>query len=190
MDSTEISSAISCRLTIPAFIPVVRNPFELGQVQFFATKPSLHAISDPYFRSYDLKNADFWLFKEWEREFDDYVTNGNLPNLQFVRLPHDHFGDFTTAIDGVNTPDTQMADNDYAVGLLVEKVSKSPYKDNTLIFVIEDDAQDGGDHVDAHRSVAYIVGPYVKQGAVCQGRIIPSAWSVPSRISWAWSLWG
>jgi hypothetical protein len=59
-----------------------------------------------------------------------------------------------------------MADNDYAIGLLVEKVSKSPYRDSTLIFIIEDDAQDGGDHVDAHRSVAHIVGPYVKQGAV------------------------
>jgi hypothetical protein len=57
----------------------------------------------------------------------------------------------------VNTPDTQMADNDYAVGLLVEKVWNSPYKDNTLIFIIEDDA---------HRSIAYVVGPYVKQGAV------------------------
>lgn len=91
---------------------------------------------------------------------------GNLPNLQLVRFAHDHFGDFTSAIDGVNTPDKQMADNDYAVGLLVEKVAKSPYKDSTLIFVIEDDAQDGGDHVDAHRSVAYIVGPYVKREAV------------------------
>ena len=59
-----------------------------------------------------------------------------------------------------------MADNDYAVGLLVEKIATSPYKNNTLIFVIEDDAQNGGDHVDAHRSIAYLVGPYVKQGAV------------------------
>jgi hypothetical protein len=52
------------------------------------------------------------------------------------------------------------------VGLLVEKVANSPYRDNTLIFIIEDDAQNGGDHVDAHRSIAYIVGPYVKQGEV------------------------
>jgi YVTN family beta-propeller protein len=112
----------------PAFIPVVRHPFNLGRVQFFAAKPSLHHVSDPYFRGYDMKNADYWLFKEWEREFNAYVKNGNLPNLQLVRLPHDHFGDFATAIDGVNTPDTQMADNDYAVGLLVEKVSKSPIR--------------------------------------------------------------
>jgi YVTN family beta-propeller protein len=152
--------------TDPAYVPVVRNPFEAGIVQFFPTKPSLQTTSDPYFRGYDQTNADFWLFKEWEREFDAYAAHGNLPQLMFVRFPHDHFGNFATAIDGVNTPDTQMADNDYAVGLLVEKVSKSPYKDNTLIFIIEDDAQNGGDHVDAHRSIAYVVGPYVKQGAV------------------------
>jgi YVTN family beta-propeller protein len=150
----------------PAFIPVVRQPFAAGQVQFFPTKPALQGISDPYFRGYDQKNADFWLFKEWEREFDTYVRHGNLPALQLIRLPHDHFGDFKETIDDVNTPDTQMADNDYAVGLVVEKVAKSPYKDMTLIFIIEDDAQNGADHVDAHRSLAYIVGPYVQQGAV------------------------
>lgn len=150
----------------PASLPVVRNPFASGQVQFFPTKPSLQDISDLYFRGYDMKNADFWLLKEWEREFDEYVKHGTLPALQLVRFPHDHFGDFADAIDGVNTPDTQMADNDYAVGLLVEKVAKSPYKDTTLIFIVEDDAQNGGDHVHAHRSIAYVVGPYVKQRAV------------------------
>ncbi len=146
--------------------PLVRNPFKERIVQSFATKPALRNNTDPYFRGYDQSNSDFWLFKEWEREFDSYVANGNLPNLQFVRLPHDHFGNFTTAIDGVNTVETQMADNDYAIGLLVEKVARSPYKNNTLIFIIEDDAQGGPDHVDAHRSLGYVVGPYVKQGPV------------------------
>jgi YVTN family beta-propeller protein len=174
----------------PEFIRVVRNPFELGQVQFYPAKVSLRSVSDPYFRGFDQKNADFWLFKEWEREFDQDVKNGNLPTLQLVRFPHDHFGDFAAAIDDVNTPATQMADNDYAVGLLVEIVSKSPYKDSTLIFVIEDDAQDGGDHVDAHRSAAYIVGPYVRQGVV-----VSTAYNIVSMIrtsktSWAVSPWG
>ncbi|MDQ3258065.1 MAG: hypothetical protein M3R15_29980, partial [Acidobacteriota bacterium] len=146
--------------------PLVRNPFKERIVQSFATKPALRDNTDPYFRGYDQNNADFWLFKEWEREFDSYVANGNLPNLQFVRLPHDHFGNFTTAIDGVSTVETQMADNDYAIGLLVEKIARSPYKNNTLIFIIEDDAQGGPDHVDAHRSLGYVVGPYVKQGPV------------------------
>ncbi|MGH8614527.1 MAG: bifunctional YncE family protein/alkaline phosphatase family protein, partial [Gammaproteobacteria bacterium] len=150
----------------PLFIPLARSPFAEGIVQFIASNPSLHAISDPYFRGYDMKYPDYWRFKEWEREFDQYVANGNLPNLSLVRLPHDHFGEFETAIDGVNTVETQMADNDYALGLLVEKVANSPYNEDTLIFVIEDDAQDGPDHVDAHRSVGYVIGPYVKQGAL------------------------
>src|SRR6202030_3426432 len=83
-----------------------------------------------------------------------------------MRLHRDHTGNFSTAISGLTTPETQVADNDYAVGLVAQKIAASQYKGNTLIFVIEDDAQDGGDHVDAHRSIAFIVGPYVKQGAV------------------------
>jgi DNA-binding beta-propeller fold protein YncE len=66
----------------------------------------------------------------------------------------------------VNTPETQVADNDYAVGLLIQKIANSVYANNTLIFVIEDDAQDGGDHVDSHRSIAFVAGAYVKQGAL------------------------
>jgi hypothetical protein len=75
-------------------------------------------------------------------------------------------GDFDYALDGVNTPELQQADNDYAVGLLVQAVARSPYRSDTLIFILEDDAQDGPDHVDAHRSTAYVIGPYVKQHAV------------------------
>jgi hypothetical protein len=70
----------------------------------------------------------------------------------------------------VNTPETQVADNDYAVGLLIERVAHSRFARNTLIFVVEDDAQDGPDHVDAHRSVAFVAGPYVKHGAVVSDR--------------------
>lgn len=146
--------------------PLSRRPFDENLPQAAPLKAALMDKTDIFFRGYDQNNADFWLFKEWEREFDQYVAGGNLPNLSLVRLPHDHFGNFATAIDGVNTVETQMADNDYAVGLLVEKVADSPYKDSTLIFVIEDDAQNGPDHVDAHRSIAYVVGPYVKQGPV------------------------
>lgn len=152
--------------TDPAYIPISRNPFADKIIQAYPTKKALQYITDIYFRGYDMKNADYYLFKEWEREFDLYAMNNNLPNLQLVRFPHDHFGNFSTAIDGVNTVETQMADNDYAVGSLVEKVAKSKYRDDTLIFIIEDDAQNGPDHVDAHRSIAYVVGPYVKQNVL------------------------
>jgi len=63
-----------------------------------------------------------------------------------------------------------MADNDYATARLIEKVAKSPFKNNTLIFIIEDDAQNGPDHVDAHRSIAFVIGPYVKQNALISKR--------------------
>ena len=73
-------------------------------------------VTDPYFRGFDQRFPDYWRFKEWEREFDDYVAHDNLPRLELVRLPHDHLGLFNDAVDGVNTVETQIADNDYAVG--------------------------------------------------------------------------
>ncbi|HZR28207.1 MAG TPA: beta-propeller fold lactonase family protein [Terriglobales bacterium] len=167
----------------PSFLPpTLRDPFAPMGTPFtpsasgtpvqvaFATKAALRPITDPFFRGFDMKFADFWRFKEWEREFDQYVKNRNLPSLELVRLPHDHFGSFASAVDGVNTPNTQMADNDYAVGKLLEKISNSIYRDSTVVFVIEDDSQDGPDHVDAHRSNIYIAGAHVKQGAVVSER--------------------
>jgi hypothetical protein len=67
-------------------------------------------------------------------------------------LGHDNTGSFGSALAGVNTPELQQADNDHAVGLLVQAVAKSPYANNTLIIIIEDDSQDGADHVDSHRA--------------------------------------
>ncbi len=132
----------------------------------YSTNTVLRKYTDKYFRGFDNSFPDYYRFTEWQREFQQYEANGNLPNLSLVRIMHDHFGNFTTAIDGVNTPELQIADNDYAVGSVIETVANSKDKDDTLIFVIEDDAQDGGDHVDAHRSTAFIAGPYVKQGFV------------------------
>lgn len=154
----------------PAYVPPSRHPYADQMIQAYSNKSALRPITDPYFRGFDMNYADFWRYKEWEREFDDYVRSDSLPALELVRLPHDHFGDFATAADGVNTVETQMADNDYALGMLVEKISNSPYRNNTLIVVVEDDAQDGGDHVDAHRSLAYMIGPYVKRHAVVSTR--------------------
>ncbi|MBZ5666090.1 MAG: phosphoesterase [Acidobacteriia bacterium] len=132
----------------------------------FPAHPSLIKITDLCFRGYDNSFPDFFRYKEWAREFDKQVKANTVPALSLVRFSHDHFGSFGTAIDGVNTPELQMADNDYAVGLLVDKIAHSPNANNTLIFVVEDDPQDGADHVSANRSNFYLVGPYVKHGAV------------------------
>ena len=150
----------------PALIPLQRDPHALGQVVAFPTRRELMAVTDPYFRGFDLKFPDYWRVQEWKREFSDYVANKNLPTLELLRLGRDHFGEFADAIDGANTVETEMADNDYAVGLVLQTVANSPYRDDTLIFVVEDDAQNGPDHVDAHRTVALVAGPYVRQNVV------------------------
>ena len=150
--------------------PLLREPAKDGVQVFYPASTGLKDVSDIYYREYDMKLPDYWRFKEWEREFDQYAKKGELPNLMLVELPHDHFGEFGGALDGVNTPETQMADNDYALGLIAEKVANSQFRDETLIFVIEDDTQDGLDHVDAQRSIAYAIGPYVKKGAVVSKR--------------------
>jgi hypothetical protein len=130
------------------------------------SNPELYKFGDHYFRGFDPGYPDFYREAEWEREFDGFVGNGQLPAFELVQLCTDHMGNFDTAISGVNTPERQQADNDYAVGRLIERVAKSRYAADTLIFVIEDDSQDGPDHVDAHRTTAYVAGPYVKHDAV------------------------
>jgi DNA-binding beta-propeller fold protein YncE len=155
---------------IPGQMLPVRDPRAEGTTVAFATNADLAPYTDPFYRGFDERLPDYWRFKEWEHEFDDYVRNGNLPALELVRLGGDHFGDFARAIDGVNTVETQMAANDYALGMVMEKIAHSPYKSDTLVFVVEDDAQDGPDHVDAHRSLAFVMGPYVRQNALVSER--------------------
>jgi DNA-binding beta-propeller fold protein YncE len=154
----------------PSRTPLEREPWKTGITVFTPDKASLMSISDPYFRGFDQSFPDYWRFKEWEREFDGFIASGKAPNLMLVRLAHDHTGNFGKGIDGVSTVETELADNDYAVGLVVQKVAHSPLARDTLVFVIEDDAQDGPDHVDAHRSIAFVAGPYVRHGAVVSHR--------------------
>ncbi len=145
-------------------------PFHARVVVSRPANPELYKYGDAYFRGFDPGYPDFYREAEWEREFDGYVRNKNLPSFEIVQLQEDHMGDFKEAISGVNTPETQQADNDYAAARLIDRVAHSPYNNNTLIFMVEDDAQDGADHVDAHRTTAYVVGPYVKHGAVVSTR--------------------
>jgi YVTN family beta-propeller protein len=144
----------------------ISDPFTAGVVQVAPLDQALAPLTDVYFRGYDQNYPDLWRFNEWKREFDQYVANGDLPSLSLMRVSHDHMGSFGTALGGVNTPETQQADDDLAVGRLVQAVSESRYAADTLVIVTEDDCQDGPDHVDSHRATAYVVGPYVKRGAI------------------------
>jgi hypothetical protein len=104
---------------------------------------------------------------EFRRELNEYLaqdpTGNSVPNLITLRLMHDHTQGLST---GNFTPQAEVADNDFGVGQVVDIVSKTPLWQNTIFFVIEDDAQDGPDHVDVHRSTAYVVSPWIKQGYV------------------------
>jgi YVTN family beta-propeller protein len=95
----------------------------------------------------------------WLREFREYERNGKLPRFNMIRLGRDHTSGTSP---GQYSPRACVADNDYAVGQLVEAISKSRYWKESAIFVLEDDAQAGFDHVDAHRSTAYVISPYIK----------------------------
>jgi DNA-binding beta-propeller fold protein YncE len=150
----------------PYSTPELPDPFSSSTQVAVPTSGVLAPFTDIYFRGFDQSFPDYYRFTEWQRDFNANYATGGLPNLSFVRLCHDHTGNFSTAIAGVNAVELQQADDDYSVGLLVQTTANSNYKNDTLVFVIEDDAQDGGDHVDAHRSIAFVVGPYVKQGAV------------------------
>lgn len=148
----------------------ISDPFSAGEIQVGPLNPTLLPYTDLYFRGYDQNYPDLWKYNEWKREFGQFVANGNLPSLSMVRFSHDHTGSFGTALAGVNTPETQQADCDLAVGRLIESVAASPYAANTLVIVTEDDVQDGPDHVDSHRGPAFLVGPYVRQGAIVSTR--------------------
>lgn len=102
-------------------------------------------------------------FQEWKREFDAFVKAGRMPAFSMVRFCNDHTAGTST---DKPTPRAYVADNDYAVGQLVDAVSHSPFWKSTAIFLVEDDAQNGNDHVDAHRSTAYVISPYVPRGTV------------------------
>jgi len=118
--------------------------------------------SDPHFRGTSR-------FGEWVKEFRSFVADiqagkpDRLPNLSIVRFSNDH-----TAGVSRNRPTPQfyVAENDYAIGRMVEEISKSPYWKDTAIFILEDDAQDGPDHVDAHRSPALVISAYNRPGAL------------------------
>jgi hypothetical protein len=142
------------------------------------TEPALAAHSDVLYAGFNLHVTDQSRIAEWLREFNAYKASGNLPTVEFVRLPSDHTGG---TAPGYPTPRAMVADNDLALGKLVDAVSHSQYWSSTAIFVIEDDAQDGPDHVDAHRTAAQVISPYTQRGRSTR----PS--TRPSRCCGRWS---
>ncbi len=102
-------------------------------------------------------------YNEWNRDFTALLAKGTVPSFNIIRLPNDHT---SGTRKGALTPQAMVAQNDYAVGLLVDRILHSPIWKESAIFIIEDDSQDGADHVDAHRTEGLVVSPYVKRNAV------------------------
>jgi DNA-binding beta-propeller fold protein YncE len=125
--------------------------------RYRGTKPFLVANTDESFPSFDMtipdqRRADIWL-----AQLERWVSAGKMPALQTIRLPRDHT---SGGAAGQHTPRTMVADNDLALGRMIEALTRSPFWANTVVFVLEDDAQNGPDHVDSHRSLLLVVSAY------------------------------
>ena len=134
-----------------------------GDVSAVATVPGLSGRVAPSYAGWDLDITDAKRVDTWLAEFRQFEANGALPQLNIIRLPNDHTAGTRP---GSPTPRAMIADNDVALGRIVETISNSGYWRDSAIFVVEDDAQSGPDHVDSHRSVMLVASPFAKRGFV------------------------
>jgi YVTN family beta-propeller protein len=141
----------------------IDNPCQWVRAQ--ADIPSLQAITEPCFPNFQLSIPDQYRVDQWQPVFQQQEQRGNMPNLSFVWLMTDHTG--ATGVNDsstVPTPIAQVADNDLAVGRVVDSISHSKFWKSTAIFIVEDDTQNGVDHVDGHRGPAFVISPYSASG--------------------------
>ncbi len=127
--------------------------------QWVVSATGLRGRTSPDFYGWDLNYPDVERAKAWEREFTQYEMGDSLPQFEIIRLPNDHTAGTRK---GGHSPRAMVADNDQAVGMVVDRISHSKYWKESAIFILEDDAQNGPDHVDAHRSTALVISPYIK----------------------------
>ena len=129
-------------------------------------KPNIPVLKDhfcPYYTSWDQTVRDTTRVGQWKRDFDSLLSKNAVPQLNTLRIINDHTEGLKK---GRPTPFAHVADNDLAIGMFVEYLRKSSIWNSSVVFVVEDDAQNGPDHVDAHRTTAYVAGGFVKRGFV------------------------
>ncbi|HVT58365.1 MAG TPA: alkaline phosphatase family protein [Thermoanaerobaculia bacterium] len=134
-----------------------------GATVYRATVPSLQPFTSPTYPAWDLTIPDQKRADAWLAEFRTFVERGSMPALEILHLPNDHTAG---ARPGLPTPRAYMADNDLALGRIVEALTRSPFWRETVVFVVEDDAQNGPDHVDSHRAPLLVISPYSRPGTV------------------------
>jgi YVTN family beta-propeller protein len=133
-----------------------------GDVVAVESVPGLKGVVAPSYAGWDLDITDAKRVDTWLQEFRQYEANGTLPQLNIIRLPNDHTAGTKV---GAPTPRAMVADNDVALGRVVEAISGSVYWKDSALFAVEDDAQAGADHVDSHRSVLLVASPFAKRNA-------------------------
>jgi YVTN family beta-propeller protein len=134
---------------------------EAGPGRVMGNKPELVKTTNPEYPPFNLDIQDQRRMDVWQAEFETYVKNGTMPAFEIVRLGNDHT---SGGAAGKPTPHAQVADNDLALGRLISLLSRSPFWKSTVVFVLEDDAQNGPDHVDSHRSPMLVISAYNRPG--------------------------
>jgi YVTN family beta-propeller protein len=142
-------------------VPADADPEDPMPAGYRGSKPFLVAHTNPAYAGYDLTIPDQRRADVWLADLVEYTRRGEMPRLQILRLPNDHTAGGRA---GDPTPRAFMADNDLALGRIVAGLSRSPFWKNTIVFVLEDDAQNGPDHVDSHRSLLLVISPYNRPG--------------------------
>jgi YVTN family beta-propeller protein len=137
--------------------------YERDQTTDAAVSPALgsHIVYDFPGFGFDPSVPDTERAAYWIKQFDQQVTDRSFPQLEVIYLPEDHT---TTVDDGAPPAQGQVADNDLATGQIVDALSHSPYWQSSVVFLSEDDPQDGMDHIDPHRSISLLIGPHVREG--------------------------
>ncbi len=137
------------------------DPGKTPAMPWTADVPSLRGLIDPHYAGWDLDYSDLGRAREWRREFDAFVQAGDLPQFEFIWLPNDHTSGSRA---GKLTPRSYIAQNDDALGQMVDALSHSKVWKQSAMFVIEDDAQNGPDHASAQRTTLFVVSPYARGG--------------------------
>ncbi len=136
---------------------------EYREPGYYGLLPKLKPVTNEKYPGFDLEITDQTRFKIWKEDFNNLADKDSLPSFSLMRLPNDHTAGTRK---GSLTVGAMIADNDYALGQIVETISGSKFWKESIIFVVEDDAQSGSDHIDAHRSVMLVIGPNIKKGFV------------------------
>jgi DNA-binding beta-propeller fold protein YncE len=161
------NAAIAAGVTLRDYGEFVTSAKDVPQSPPFeglrATKVALRPYINPDYPGFDLDIRDQHRADVWLRDLELFSARGSMPRLQILRLPNDHT---SAAKAGKPTPAASMADNDLALGRIVSALSKSRFWRDTVVFVLEDDAQDGPDHVDSHRSALMVISAWSRPGTV------------------------